>query len=43
MHCVCFICSLSDEEIAAKVSAYRLTLMGQGKPDLPKDEFGRVL
>lgn len=43
MHCVRLFRSLSDEDIAAKVSAYRLTLMGQGKADLPKDEFGRVL
>ncbi|KAJ6641892.1 Serine/arginine repetitive matrix protein 2 [Pseudolycoriella hygida] len=33
----------SKEEIAAKVNSYRLKLMGQGKGDLPKDEFGRVL
>lgn len=33
----------SKEEIASKVNSYRLKLMGQGKGDLPKDEFGRVL
>ena len=33
----------SKEEIAKKVNSYRLKLMGQGKGDLPKDEFGRVL
>lgn len=34
---------LSREDIEAKVGEYRNKLMGQGKAELPKDEFGRVL
>ena len=37
-----FLYSLSSEEIKAKVDSYRQKLMGQGKTDLPKDEFGRI-
>lgn len=40
---VSYFHSLSEEDIEAKVGAYRMKLMGQGKADLPKDEFGRVL
>lgn len=33
---------LSSVEIDAKVDSYRKKLMGQDKPDIPKDEFGRI-
>ncbi|XP_073839044.1 serine-arginine repetitive matrix 2/3/4 isoform X9 [Musca autumnalis] len=33
---------LSPEEIKAKVDSYRQKLLGTGKTDIPKDEFGRV-
>ncbi|XP_075164116.1 serine-arginine repetitive matrix 2/3/4 isoform X4 [Haematobia irritans] len=33
---------LSPEEIKAKVDSYRRKLLGTGKTDIPKDEFGRV-
>uniref|UniRef100_A0A0K8TS33 Putative splicing coactivator srm160/300 subunit n=1 Tax=Tabanus bromius TaxID=304241 RepID=A0A0K8TS33_TABBR len=31
------------QEIKAKVDSYRAKLMGQGKGELPKDEFGRII
>lgn len=32
----------TPEEIKTKVDSYRQKLMGLGKSDLPKDEFGRI-
>uniref|UniRef100_A0A1A9X0I3 Cwf21 domain-containing protein n=1 Tax=Glossina brevipalpis TaxID=37001 RepID=A0A1A9X0I3_9MUSC len=32
----------TPDEIRAKVDSYRQKLMGQGKVDVPRDEFGRV-
>lgn len=34
--------SYTEDEIRVKVNLYRTKVMGQGKEELAKDEFGRV-